>query len=177
MEKPHTPLPGDPRYFHFNPIDKWEEGVEEERYAKMYFEVVENRLQDLGITIPRDEKILEVGSGAGVMLRYLQKIGFDAVGVDARPRGEKTEKVVRARIEQLPFPDETFGLLFAYSVFDSNVYRQDQPAMLGEIYRVLKHGGLFVDTLNHDDDPAINQYFEALSKSDHTIGKSIYRKK
>ncbi len=87
-----------------------------------------------------------MGSGNSVFLDYLKKEGVNAFGVDARPRGNKESPQVLARIEQLPFPNESFDVIFSSAVFDSTVYTQDQQLMLEEIKRVLKHGGIYVRT-------------------------------
>lgn len=91
-EKSHKrqPLSSDPRISRYDRVKNWEEGVESESFAEMYYETMREELEELGVTIPKDAKMLEIGSGSGVLLQYLQKIGLDAVGVDARPRGEKT---------------------------------------------------------------------------------------
>ncbi|MDP2655117.1 MAG: class I SAM-dependent methyltransferase [bacterium] len=176
-EKPRRPLSSDPRILHFGPIQDWEDGVGNERDAKLYFDALQSKLEGLGVAIPTDAKILEIGSGNNIFLQYLQKLGFDAVGVDARPRGEKTENVVGARIEQLPFPDETFGFVISNSVFDLGVYRQDQLAMVKEVARVLRHGGIYLATLNWDKETLFREHLEALSESSSRIGSSVYRKK
>jgi ubiquinone/menaquinone biosynthesis C-methylase UbiE len=44
----------------------------------------------------------------------------------------------------MPFSDNQFDVLFAGSIFDEFVYEQNQPAMVKEIVRVLKPGGVFV---------------------------------
>ncbi len=150
----------------------WEDGTEENN-AELFYRAFQRKLEELGVVIPADAKILEIGSGNNVFLRYLQKMGLDAVGVDANPRGEKTKNVIEARIEQLPFPDETFGFIFANFVFDLSVYRQDQLAMVKEIARVLEHGGIFFDLGNEKRAP-FEEYLEILSKSDDY---NVYRKK
>ena len=174
-EKAHKALSSDPRIYQFGGFRNWEEGVEDEDGAKLRYEALQMRLEKVGATIPADAKILEIGSGSGVFLRYLQKLGLDAVGVDARPRGEKTRNVVRARIEQLPFPDKSFGLVFSSAVFDSELYHQNQLAMIEEIVRVLKHGGIYFGILNDKETP-FEEYFEVL-ESDASIGIGLYRKK
>ncbi len=176
-ERPHKPLSSDPRIYPFGGIPNWEEGIERESSAKMHYEHLQTKLEELGVAIPADAKILEIGSGNNVFLRYLQKLGLDAVGVDAKPRGERTENIVRARIEQLPFPDETFGLIISNAVFDSDVYHQEQLAMVKEIARVLKHGGIYFGTLNYDEKTPFGEFLEVLSKSKGPIGSSVYRKK
>lgn len=176
-ESSRTPFPSDPRVYSFGGMDGWQEGIENEGDADAYYIHLQKKLEELGVVVPFNAKILEIGSGNSVFLRYLQKLGLDAIGVDAKPRGEKAANIVRARIEQLPFPDETFGLVFSNAVFDSGVYHQDQLAMVKEVARVLKHGGIYFGILNWDKDTPFDQYFEVLSKSDGPIGSSVYRRK
>ncbi len=111
----------------------------------MDFQVLEEVLNGQGVNL-KNAKVLEVGSGNSVFLNYLRKEGVSALGVDVRPRGNKESPQVLARIEQLPFPDESFDVIFSSAVFDSSVYKQDQELMLKEIMRVLKHGGIYVRT-------------------------------
>jgi ubiquinone/menaquinone biosynthesis C-methylase UbiE len=100
-------------------------------------------LEDLGVNL-KNVKVLEIGSGNAIFLDYMKKQGVDAVGVDVRPRGRKDSPQVIARIEQLPFNDESFEVVFSGSVFDSSVYIQNQEMVMEEINRVLKHGGIYV---------------------------------
>ena len=134
----------------------WEENIEDERMAETWLDAFEHRLGKLGIEI-KDSKVLEIGSGNSVFLNHLRKKGVDVIGVDARPRG-KTEglPVVAARIEQLPFPDETFGVVLSNAVFDDSVYNQDYYLMMEEICRVLKHGGVYAATLNRTEESVEN---------------------
>jgi ubiquinone/menaquinone biosynthesis C-methylase UbiE len=156
-------------------MENWEEGVETERDATLYFQAGKQMLEELGIHLDKNKKLLEVGSGNGVFLKYLQKEGYDAIGVDARPRGSDKEKVIQARIEQLPFTDESFDVVLSNSVFDTSVYDQDQSLMTQELARVLKPGGIYVGILNSDKNTPFEKYFEVL-KSGGTTGIAAYRK-
>jgi ubiquinone/menaquinone biosynthesis C-methylase UbiE len=107
------------------------------------FGFFETDLKKAGIDL-RTSKVLEIGSGNSALLAYMQKQGVDAVGVDVRPRGKTAGlPIVKARIERLPFQSETFDVVLAGSVFDDDVYNQDQSLMMEEIARVLKHGGAY----------------------------------
>ncbi len=90
------------------------------------------------------KKILEVGSGDGSLVNYAKSQGLNMMGVDVRPRREDKSSQVIARIEQLPFPDESFEVIFSYLVFDSKSYIQDHELMVQDIARVLKKGGIYI---------------------------------
>lgn len=164
----------DPRMWSGGPIKDWEDGIENAREAKLFFEFVIGKLEKYG-SLSKDTKILEIGSGNSILTKYLQDQGYDAVGLDARPRGE-AKNLVAGRIEQLPFPDETFGLILSFSVFDKGVYRQNQPAMVKEIARVLQKGGIYFGQGNWDEDTPFEQHLEVLEKGPFTTDASFYRK-
>ena len=111
---------------------------------------IKSHLERIGLFPSPNPKILELGSGNGIALEEMKKEGLDAVGVDLRPRSDKDVVQVAARIEQLPFADESFDLIYSSSVFDDDLYKQDQRAMLEECARVLKKGGLFVGSVHND---------------------------
>lgn len=91
------------------------------------------------------QSILEVGSGRGAVVDTLRQENVNIIGVDVRPRASSPEvPQVSARIEQLPFSDSIFDIVFSSSVFDDFDYNQNQVQMISEICRVLKPGGLFI---------------------------------
>jgi len=170
-------MEGDPRKTKFSPIDKWEEGVEDAATADGRFLSFERKLSELGIALSKDSKILEVGSGNNIFLQHLQDLGYDAVGLDARPRGDKAEKVVRARIERLPFRDNAFEFVISHAVFDADVYFQDQDEMAKEIVRVLKPGGVYYGALNMGSEIQFEEYFETLKSPRDEFDDGVYRKR
>jgi SAM-dependent methyltransferase len=89
-------------------------------------------------------KFLEVGCGSGVFFNFVREQGIPAVGVDARPRGNYNGALTAARIERLPFADETFDVVLSSVVFDRGAYTHNHKEMIGEIARVLKKGGLYI---------------------------------
>lgn len=132
--------PGDPRK-HCDPYFNWEETTKD---PHMVLGTIEKMFKMKGLLLSQSGKILEIGTGRGLLLKLLLQRGYDAVGVDARPRHSGTLPVAHARIERLPFGDETFQTVISTSVFDDSVYEQDWKQMFDEIYRVLKSGGLYI---------------------------------
>jgi ubiquinone/menaquinone biosynthesis C-methylase UbiE len=109
------------------------------------FNAIDKSLEELGIDI-RKGKVLEVGVGAGIFMDFLEARGVDIVGIDARVRGLKAAegKIVEGRIEQMPFPNDTFQTVIGIGIFDRDVYDQDEEAMVKDIARVLKEGGVCI---------------------------------
>ncbi len=98
------------------------------------------------------KRVLEIGCGTGTLLTEMLKRGFKAQGIDASPRmlaeahkklaaaGFETEKAQLARVQALPFPNESFETVI--STFPTE-YIADAAA-LQEISRVLYPGGRLV---------------------------------
>ena len=92
---------------------------------------------------------LEVGCGTGLILRHLPK---GSVGLDLNPRNlEHLKKYVPGAKGQLcdveegiPYPDAAFDLVVAAEVLEHLIYPEK---VVGEIYRVLKPGGVLVGSV------------------------------
>lgn len=97
-------------------------------------------------------RVLEVGMGTGNMQLDLARAGFEVWGVDASAQmlkqaqrkassvGHDTNRMRRAKAQNLPFPTGYFGSVL--STFPSE-YIAD-PTTLAEIKRVLEPGGKLV---------------------------------
>jgi SAM-dependent methyltransferase len=98
---------------------------------------------------PRDgrpRQILDVGCGTGTMLGYLSRFG-QAQGIDTDAGAvafchERGVSAVRQVGDlPLPFADGTFDLITALDVIE---HIEDDRAMLRELYRITRPGGLFL---------------------------------
>ena len=155
----------------------WEETTRNESDAEMTFGKFKKELGTLGITIPQNATVLDIGSGDSVFLRYLKKQKLNAFGLDANPRSEHGGLVTMARIEQMPFSDAQFDFVFSTAVFSSGFYKQKHPEMVKEIARVLKPGGIYVSRFNYDIQTHIQDDLDILVDGGYAEGCSIYRKK
>lgn len=93
-------------------------------------------------------RILDVGCGISTVLHYMngERYGIDPLANEYKkvynyPEGINIQKGVG---EDLPFPDEYFGVVFCSNVLD---HVTDPPRTVDEIYRVLKASGYFVLTV------------------------------
>jgi SAM-dependent methyltransferase len=97
------------------------------------------------------KRVLEIGSSFGSMHALLRRQGVDAYAIEVdltrirlgrrfwRVLAESPSRVVAAVGEVLPFPDETFDVVFSSNVLE---HVQDPVKVLSETRRVLKPGGM-----------------------------------
>jgi len=97
----------------------------------------------------RGRSVLEVGCGAGVDLARFAKGGAEVTGVDLAPsaialaRANFEQQRLQGRFEvadgeRLPFPDNSFDMVFAHGVVQ---YTANPRQLVEECRRVLKPGG------------------------------------
>lgn len=98
---------------------------------------------------------LDVGCGTGISTRELRERGFDIVGADkdgamvelAQQHSPQITYVVAAA-DHLPFPDNTFNIVTAFTAFH---WFNNKKSLL-EIRRVLKRGGVFFAALKSNQE-------------------------
>jgi ubiquinone/menaquinone biosynthesis C-methylase UbiE len=126
---------------------EWFERIEAHRYR------VEPFIHSIAqFSRHRGKKILEVGVGAGTDHLQWARAGAECHGVDLTEAAIETTRarfalygletrLQRLDAERLPFPDETFDLVYSWGV----IHHSERPeTIVGEVRRVLKPGGLFV---------------------------------
>ena len=106
---------------------------------------------------PEDATALDVGCGGGLLAEDVARAGFTVTGVDpSAPSLEHAREHAAAEGlgitylegagEDLPVEDASFDLVYCCDVLE---HVDSVPAVLAEIRRALKPGGLFVyDTIN-----------------------------
>ena len=137
------------------------------------------------LNIKRSEKILDIGSGTGIILPLLRKkagrkaeiTALDYSGKmleKAKEKYGKGFKYVRANAEKIPFRNNYFDKVICFSVFP---HFNDKKRALREFLRILKEGGELV-IAHADSREGINSihkdikgpvYKDSLPENDETI--------
>ena len=153
-----------------NYFDQYSTELSDERTAK------EVDFIERAATLSKEYKILDVACGHGRHVNELARRGYDVWGVDIAPHAiEIAQKAADelnihphlsvGDMKKLPYKNEEFDRV--YNVFTSFGYfdkAEDEHAMLVEIHRVLKSGGIFlIDVLSLESE---QKKFEALGKPD-----------
>lgn len=115
---------------------------------------VEVRLDEIVGTFAdfrRSKRLLDVGFGAGTMLHAARRAGWTASGVEvsepavAHARGQGFD-VTQGSLADARYPDGAFDVVAAVEVLE---HLTDPLALLREVARVLRPGGLFWATTPH----------------------------
>lgn len=94
--------------------------------------------------MPKGGRLLEVGAGKCLQAIYLQNIGFEVDAIDVADSIHIGEALFPVQIydgKTIPFPDETFDLIFSSNVLEHIPWCVD---ILVEMKRVIKKNGLMV---------------------------------
>ncbi|MEX2562741.1 MAG: class I SAM-dependent methyltransferase [Nitriliruptoraceae bacterium] len=86
-------------------------------------------------------RLLEVGSGRGLLLRRLQHAGADAFGIDANPEAARASVAANSltgRAHDLPFADASFDGIVSVHTIEHLPMLDDA---LAEMVRVVRPGG------------------------------------
>lgn len=88
--------------------------------------------------LKKDAKILDMGAGAGETVALLNKLGYEADGIDLEPG---SEIIRRGDFLNTGYVDSSFDAVLSQCAFfvSGNI-----PAALLESHRILKHGGLLL---------------------------------
>ena len=101
-------------------------------------------------------RVLDAGCGEGRNIVYLLRAGYDVSGVDRSPGAVEGARSLAARlapdrspanfavapVEEMPFPDESFDRVVSSAVLHFAADEEHFHAMLREMWRVLRPGGM-----------------------------------
>jgi len=135
--------------------------------------------------IEPDSRVLDIGCGSGWATRLLADYapnghvtGIDISDEMIRVARESSRSYAKvdfevASAEQLPFSDNEFSHAFS---MESLYYYRDIPKALGEIYRVMKSGGLFCAVVDlYRENKATHQWVESLNVPVQLLSVADYR--
>jgi ubiquinone/menaquinone biosynthesis C-methylase UbiE len=122
--------------------DEFADWYERER-GRGYHKLVDDLEVGLVERFGRGATILEAGCGTGLILERVARFAREAAGFDlsagmlakARARGLN---VVQASVEHVPFPSESFDLVYSFKVL---AHVEKIADALAELARVTKRGG------------------------------------
>src|SRR5437660_12608686 len=91
-------------------------------------------------------RVLELGAGSGLQASIIASWGLDVATVDlpAREREARHFTVVEYDGVRLPFPDDTFDVVYSSSVLE---HVTNLPALLAEVARVTRPNGRSLHTV------------------------------
>lgn len=138
-----------------------------DRVARSYLDLVEamdpevrtKYLDVLGRELPAGAALLELGCGAGEPMTRVLSGRFRVVGLEIAPNQLRLARanaplaaLLRGDMARLPFRANCFDAVAAFYSM-THVPRAEHPALLGEISRVVRPGGLLVITTGSSDTP------------------------
>jgi SAM-dependent methyltransferase len=103
----------------------------------------------------QESSVLDVGCGSGPIIKKIRGWGYMPTGTEPAHRMLQAAResnpgisIVPARVDELPFPDNSFDVVFAIEVFR---YLHEEDCRVGyrEAFRTLKPGGYFLFTLSN----------------------------
>lgn len=104
-------------------------------------------LNERGLLPPKGARVLEAGCGYAHIVRSLDELGYDAVGLDyaegaIRLSSERwpSLELVHGNLEEMPFDDDSFDLIISLGAIEHNVDGPERS--LHDMLRVLKPGGV-----------------------------------
>lgn len=124
-------------------------GEPPEFFARYKVDDVRDRVQRIA-SVGAIDRILDVGCGLGASIAHFRKAFPDAVTVGVDSSGRSLAVAAQRNVDtpfaqcdasRLPFPEGLFDCIFAAGVIH-HVPPEQRPALIGEMRRVLRPGGL-----------------------------------
>ncbi len=117
--------------------------VYDDRTGDPYHAFLDEAEIELVYRYGRGKRVLECGSGTGLILEQVQKFAASARGIDLsagmiKSAQSKGLDVSKASVTDIPFPDSSFDLAFSFKVL---AHVEDIDTALSEMTRVVVPGG------------------------------------
>lgn len=148
------------------------------RYRDIYPELFYQKIVDRGLCV-KGQKVLDIGTGTGVLPRNMYRYGADWTATDISPKQIEAAEVLSrdmdirylvSSAEELPFLDNTFDVITACQCF----FYFDPEKIAPVLHRLLKPSGklliLYMAWLPFEDDVAKKSEELALKYSPNWSG-------
>lgn len=110
--------------------------------------------------LPKDQPILEAGSGLSAVVITLRRMGYNVIGLDYAVNALETSRqyapelpLLAGDVHTLPFADNSVGAYLSFGVLEHFETGMNVP--LAEAYRILQPGGALVLTIPYPN--VVNQ--------------------
>lgn len=129
--------------------DNWKDHSIEEVLRIFEYTRVQRLLGTFREVLPKEGRILEGGCGLGPWVIKLRSLGFDIAGLDYDPISinkirafDESIPLYVSNIEKMPFDEDYFSAYMSLGVLEH--FCEGPQKAIGEAWRVLKPGGLFI---------------------------------
>lgn len=128
-------------------------------------------------------KVLDIGTGSGLLVDELRKYGFYSIGIDMRNEFShdfrRDNKYIIATAFKLPFKDSSFDIVTENLAISDIIEFQDKSieeckSIFEEIHRVLKPSGIYVGRLSEQYNDFL--FNKIPSKFDDLRNSKLYRR-
>ena len=138
-----SPLPSADKLAQYYDQDYWQR--DNNKTAKLltffYSLRMSGIILNLKKIVPPKACILDWGAGDGEFQKLLERKGFDSYGIDSYSNESNKKRIIRASIEEAPFPEGFFDAITCFHVLE----HIHQPlTSVKKVLRLLKPGGIFV---------------------------------
>ncbi len=142
-------------------------------------EALTELLAKAGVALHQCRRVLDFGCGCGRVIRHLRHLPAELHGCDTNPVAVDWcaehlpfgRFTVNALESELEYADETFDLVYAFSVF-THLPHALQSQWVRELRRILKPGGVLVLSLHGD---ALLGRLNRAERADYRAGRLVVR--